>query len=194
MTYGVLIGGWIAYLTLHSLLASDRVKNAAQQGLGRNYRYYRLGYSVLATLGLVALLVINGGISSDYYFEPSGLPRYISLVLTTVGVMVMQRAFKNYRLKSFLGFEPEESRLRTGGALAWVRHPIYSGLILITVGFFLFIPNLPTLISCCSILLYLPIGIYLEERKLIRAFGDDYLKYRKEVPALVPRWSRLMGR
>jgi methanethiol S-methyltransferase len=194
MTYGVLIGGWIAYLTLHSLLASDRVKNAAQQGLGRNYRYYRLGYSVLATLGLVALLMINGGISSDYYFEPSGLPRYISLILTTVGVMVMQRAFRNYRLKSFLGFEPEESRLRTGGALAWVRHPIYSGLILITVGFFLFIPNLPTLISCCSILVYLPIGIYLEERKLIRAFGEAYVKYRKEVPALVPRWSRLMGR
>jgi methanethiol S-methyltransferase len=194
MTYGVLIGGWIAYLTLHSLLASDRVKNAAQQGLGRNYRYYRLGYSVLATLGLVALLMINGGISSDYYFEPSGLPRYISLMLTTVGVMVMQRAFRNYRLKSFLGFEPEESRLRTGGALAWVRHPIYSGLILITVGFFLFIPNLPTLISCCSILVYLPIGIYLEERKLIRAFGEAYVKYRKEVPALVPRWSRLMGR
>jgi protein-S-isoprenylcysteine O-methyltransferase Ste14 len=138
--------------------------------------------------------MINGGISSDYYFEPSGLPRYISLMLTTVGVMVMQRAFRNYRLKSFLGFEPEDSRLRTGGALAWVRHPIYSGLILITVGFFLFIPNLPTLISCCSILVYLPVGIYLEERKLIRAFGEAYVKYRKEVPALVPRWSRLMGR
>jgi protein-S-isoprenylcysteine O-methyltransferase Ste14 len=193
MTYGVLIGGWIAYLTLHSLLASDRVKNAAQQVFGGHYRYYRLGYSILATAGLVALLVINGSLSSEYYFEPSGVPRYISLMLTTVGVMVMQVAFRNYRLKSFLGFEPEENRLRTGGALAWVRHPIYSGLILITVGFFLFIPNLPTLISCCSILLYLPLGIYLEERKLIRAFGDAYLKYREEVPALVPRWRRVMG-
>ena len=194
MTYGVLIGGWITYFILHSLLASDRLKKAAQQGLGRYYRYYRLGYSILATAGLVALLVINGSLSSDYYFEPSGLPRYVSLVITTVGVMVMRAAFRNYRLRSFLGFGPEESRLRTGGALAWVRHPIYSGLILITLGFFMFIPNLPTLISCCSILLYLPVGIYLEERKLIRELGDAYVKYRKEVPALVPRWSRLMGR
>jgi protein-S-isoprenylcysteine O-methyltransferase Ste14 len=194
MAYGVLIGGWITYFSLHSLLALDSVKRKAQKGLGKHYRYYRLGYSVFATAGLVALLVVSGSIPSVYYFEPSGLPRYFSLVLTTVGVMVMKSAFRNYLLKSFLGFEPEENRLRTGGALAWVRHPIYSGLILITAGFFLFIPNLPTLISCCSILLYLPIGIHLEERKLIRAFGDDYVKYRKEVPAILPRWTRLIGR
>jgi len=194
MTYGVLIGGWVAYLSLHSILALVSVKRAAQRGLGRHYRFYRLGYSILATVGLVALLLVNASIQAAYYFEPAGAPRYISLLLTTVGVMVMQRAFRNYRLKAFLGFESEDSRLRTTGALAWVRHPIYSGLILVTLGFFLFIPNLPTLITCTAILLYLPVGIYLEEKKLIREFGDAYRKYRHEVPALVPRWSRLTGR
>jgi protein-S-isoprenylcysteine O-methyltransferase Ste14 len=190
MTYGVLAGGWILYLTLHSVLASERVKRAAQNALGRHYRFYRLAYSTIATIGLVALLIVNGSISASYYFDPSGLPRYASLILTTVGVMIMQRAFKNYRLKAFLGFEQEESQLRTRGALAWVRHPIYSGLILITLGFFLFIPNLPTLITCGAILLYLPVGIYLEEKKLIREYGDAYRKYKKEVPALIPRWGR----
>lgn len=194
MTYGVLAGGWILYLTLHSVLASERVKRSAQNVLGGYYRFYRLAYSTIATIGLVALLIINGSIYAPYYFEPSGLPRYASLILTTMGVMIMQRAFKNYRLKAFLGFEQEESQLRTRGALAWVRHPIYSGLILITLGFFLFIPNLPTLITCVAILLYLPIGIYLEEKKLIREYGDAYRKYKEEVPALIPRWWVMRSR
>ena len=33
---------------------------------------------------------------------------------------------------------------------------------------------------------YLPIGIALEERKLIAAFGEEYRRYRREVPALIP--------
>ena len=191
MTYGVLIGGWIVYLALHSVLASAGAKEISARWLGNYHRFYRLGYSIFSTAGLVALLVVNGSIEAPYYMEPMGIPRFLSLVLTTVGVIIMQRAFKNYRIKAFLGFEQEESRLRRSGVLSWVRHPIYSGLILVTLGFFLFIPNLPTLITCACIVLYLPIGIYLEEKKLIREFGDAYLKYRKEVPALIPRWSRL---
>lgn len=187
MTYGVLAGGWIVYLALHSVLASATAKRVAQRVLGQHFRFYRMGYSIVATVGLIALLIVNGAIPSVYFFEPSGLPRYASLMLTTIGVMVMQRAFRNYRIKVFLGFEPEEARLHTRGALAWVRHPIYSGLILVTVGFFLFIPNLPTLITCSAIVLYLPVGIYLEERKLIREYGEAYRKYKQEVPALIPR-------
>lgn len=194
MTYGVLILGWIAYFALHSILALASTKRAAERVLGRHNRFYRLGYSLVATAGLMVLLMVNARIPAEYYFEPAGVPRYLSLVLTTIGVMVMQRAFRNYRLKAFLGFETEESRLRTTGALAWVRHPIYSGLILVTLGFFLFIPNLPTAITCGCILLYLPIGIYLEEKKLIQEYGEAYRKYREEVPALVPRWGKLAGR
>jgi methanethiol S-methyltransferase len=38
--------------------------------------------------------------------------------------------------------------------------------------------------------LYLPIGIHLEEGKLIAVFGEEYRKYREEVPALIPKLSR----
>jgi protein-S-isoprenylcysteine O-methyltransferase Ste14 len=38
---------------------------------------------------------------------------------------------------------------------------------------------------------YLPIGIALEERKLIAAFGEDYVRYRREVPALFPRLGKV---
>ena len=34
--------------------------------------------------------------------------------------------------------------------------------------------------------IYVIIGTFLEERKLILEFGDTYLKYQKEVPMLIP--------
>jgi methanethiol S-methyltransferase len=36
-------------------------------------------------------------------------------------------------------------------------------------------------------LVYLVAGIYLEEQKLIKVFGERYLDYRKKVPMLIPR-------
>jgi protein-S-isoprenylcysteine O-methyltransferase Ste14 len=184
MNYVILASGWVVYFLLHSLLAAKRVKALVKPGMGR---YYRLIYSVFATGGLVALLIFNGSFESPGFFESAGLVRYLSLVLTTFGVMTMQLAFRQYRLKSFLGFAEEKDELKIEGILKNVRHPIYSGLILVTTGFFLFIPNIATLVSCVCILLYLPVGIYLEERKLIAMFGEKYLRYKEQVPSLFPK-------
>jgi methanethiol S-methyltransferase len=194
MEYVFLIGGWILYFGLHSLLAASSVKRSAEHRLGKGFRYYRLGYSLISLVGLVGLLFLSGSIPAAYFFSSEGVIRYVSLVFTTFGVILIQVSFRQYNLKGFLGLEPEAQHLRSDGILRWVRHPIYSGVILITVGFFLFIPNLPSLVSCLCILAYLPVGIMLEEKKLISSFGEAYRSYRKEVPALIPRWSRLKGR
>jgi protein-S-isoprenylcysteine O-methyltransferase Ste14 len=34
--------------------------------------------------------------------------------------------------------------------------------------------------------IYVIIGTFLEERKLILEFGDTYLKYKQDVPMLIP--------
>jgi protein-S-isoprenylcysteine O-methyltransferase Ste14 len=41
---------------------------------------------------------------------------------------------------------------------------------------------------------YLSVGIPVEERKLIRLFGEDYVAYRRRVPALLPIVGRGPGR
>lgn len=194
MTYTLLIASWVGYLAWHSILADTRVKAAAERILGRGYRFYRLGYSLISTAGLVGLMFLSGSIPGEYFFEREGVARTASIVMTIAGVMLIQSALRQHRLASFLGFAPERPGLHTLGLLSWIRHPIHAGVILVTLSFFLFIPNLPTLVSCGCVLVYLPFGIFLEERKMIAAFGDSYRKYRDEVPALFPRWSKLSGR
>jgi len=179
-SYLALICGWILYFVLHSLLATDSVKSKFPP------RTFRIFYVLLSTAGLLGLLFYNGSIHSLKFFVSEGPIRYVSLVLTTFGVMIVQSSFRQYNFKGFLGLTEEKRELRTEGVLQYVRHPIQAGLILVVLGFFFFIPNLPTLISCVCVFLYIPIGIYFEEKKLIAMYGDQYLEYKKRVPAIVP--------
>jgi protein-S-isoprenylcysteine O-methyltransferase Ste14 len=179
--YIILAFGWIAYFSIHSLLASTTVKKRF------SFSGYRIVYTIISVVGFLALLLYNGSIASTPFFVSEGLPRYISLMLTTFGVMIIQTSFRQYSFKGFIGLSEEKSELRTDGVLKFVRHPIYSGTILIIVGFFLFIPNLPTMVSCICMLAYIPIGMMLEEKKLLAMYGDSYREYRGRVPAFIPR-------
>lgn len=180
--------GWVLYFTLHSFLASQRVKNLLNPG---GSRFYRLGYNVLSSIGLMALLFYGASIPSEKFFDNTGLVRYASLMLSTFGVMTIQLAFRQYRFGEFIGFKNESAaELQVTGVLSKVRHPIYSGIILITLGYFLFVPTWPSVVAAVSILLYLPIGIYLEEKKLTGIYGEAYVTYRKRVPPLIPRLGK----
>jgi protein-S-isoprenylcysteine O-methyltransferase Ste14 len=190
MNYILLTTGWIVYFALHSLLAADGMKGSAKRVMGALFRFYRLGYAIFSTGGLVALLFFGAAIPTPYFFERTELLRYLSLVFTTFGVMTIRLAFKQFDFKSFVGFSTETATLKRDGILMHVRHPIISGILLITIGYFVFIPTLPTLVSCVCILVYLPIGIRLEEQKLIRTFGEEYLQYKREVPAVIPRFRQ----
>jgi methanethiol S-methyltransferase len=187
MDYGLLAIFWLIYFIVHSVMASNRVKSFFERILESGFRFYRIVYSMIASIGLMALLVFTASIPPVFLFESKGLIRYLSLMLATVGVIVISRAFREYRLIAFLGLKQESTEFMRTGILQHVRHPIYSGTILIVIGFFLFIPTLATLLSAGSILIYLPVGIYFEEKKLIRQFGNQYLSYKRDVPSVFPR-------
>jgi protein-S-isoprenylcysteine O-methyltransferase Ste14 len=141
----------------------------------------------MSVVGLLVLLVINAREVTAKLFISEGIIRYVSMTLAAFGVIIIQLTFKQYSLQSFLGFKKDEQEFKTDGILKRVRHSLYSGTILITIGFFLFYPTVSTLISVACIFVYLPIGMHLEERKLIKKYGERYLAYKKEVPALFPK-------
>jgi len=79
---------------------------------------------------------------------------------------------------------------REHGILRYVRHPLYLGMILALFGVLVYQPTWANLIFLLAASLYIRIGIYFEERKLIGEFGELYRHYRRRVPMLVPHWSK----
>jgi protein-S-isoprenylcysteine O-methyltransferase Ste14 len=54
------------------------------------------------------------------------------------------------------------------------------------LGALLFLPHWPMLVFVGVTFVYLPIGVHLEEQKLISEFGDTYRHYQSRVKMLVP--------
>lgn len=188
--YFVLFFSWVIYFFLHSFLATEEVKNYLESNWNVNRRSQRIIYSVISSAGLLVLLVLNGAIKSDNVIAVTKELKIVSMFLAGSGVLIVRAGFKYYSIKVFLGLEKESKNpLVTKGILSKVRHPIYSGTILITLGFLLFDPRLSTFISCVAIFIYLFIGIRLEENKLIREYGNIYLNYRTKVPMLIPKFN-----
>jgi protein-S-isoprenylcysteine O-methyltransferase Ste14 len=75
----------------------------------------------------------------------------------------------------------------TRGPYRWVRHPSYTGLLLIALGFGLGAGNWLSLVICAVVPLagLLP-RIAVEEAELARVLGDQYRSYQKATRRLVP--------
>lgn len=187
MQIALLILGWCVYFLLHSLLAADRTKGFSKKLLGKYFKFYRLGYVLFSLTGLLLLLFWNSNIYADSLFNREGVVRYLSLMCAAFGVIIIKVSFRAYSFSEFMGLSENGEPFTTEGILKSIRHPVYSGTILIVIGYWLFNPNMPTLVSVICILVYLPLGIYLEERKLIKQFGERYIQYKRDVPALIPK-------
>ena len=81
----------------------------------------------------------------------------------------------------------EEHRLITEGVYRVVRHPMYSALVLYSVGQALVIPNWvagPSNLLAFAVLLAL--RIRAEERMMDERFGDEYATYSARTKRLIP--------
>jgi protein-S-isoprenylcysteine O-methyltransferase Ste14 len=76
-----------------------------------------------------------------------------------------------------------------------VRHPLYLGVGLGLLGFWLLSPTGPRSVFVACNLVYVLVGTRLEERKLLSRFGAAYARYQQRVPQFLPLKGRnLTGR
>ena len=82
--------------------------------------------------------------------------------------------------------------LVTDGLYAWMRHPQYTGLYLISVGMLVQWPTIVTVATWPALLLIYYRLARREEREAEAQFGDAYRAYRARVPMFAPRLGRAL--
>jgi protein-S-isoprenylcysteine O-methyltransferase Ste14 len=82
----------------------------------------------------------------------------------------------------------------TEGPYRWMRHPMYTALFLLGVGFLLLTSNWAVgvpLIIALPILVAVRVGN--EEALMIEQFGDEYRAYMQQTGRFLPRLTRQTG-
>lgn len=81
----------------------------------------------------------------------------------------------------------EGHTLKTDGAFALVRHPMYLGIVLFHLGAAVALESVPLLLLTALIVVPLTLArIAAEEAVLREGFGTRHVEYTRRVPALIP--------
>lgn len=181
---------WLLYGAIHSLMASNLFKDFLSKILGKNFRFYRLIYNIFASALLIPILTLQFSTEKVPLWQVSDYEQVIGKFICVFGVIFIATALQGYDLAEFSGIDfkknNEPQALKTDGLLQYVRHPLYFGILLLVWGLFISDASTGSLTSAIAITIYLLVGIYFEEKKLISTFGEQYKNYQKEVAMLIP--------
>lgn len=190
---------WIAYCLLHSILADLSIKKKISLAARGLFRYYRLFYTVFAFAGLAGILYFLYFLESPLLFLLDLPILILGIFISFSGVVLMIICISKYfftlsGLKSLFQETPSGT-LMISGIHRHVRHPLYLGTFMFIWGLFLLLPYVSVLITNIIITIYTLIGIRLEEQKLVQEFGESYVRYRQQVPGLLPKpWRKGISR
>jgi len=158
--------------------------------------------SVRPELGTPYLITYGGHIG--YSIRPSRRRRgygrrILQLALLASALALFAAGARRYDFRQFMGLNQLKGRndcaaltddcsLDKDGVLGVIRHPWYTGGILIIWARPL---DAAAILTNLVVSGYLVLGAFLEERKLMQRFGNAYDAYRRQVPMFLPlKWIR----
>ena len=164
--------------------SSDNRAEQKNQSVFFNYSF------AICNMTLVGMLVL-AAVSPKFYFhtafEQSSIMGLGSLIIGVLGIAVLFKGRKDLgEFYSDCGnaFIPEG--LRTDGIYAYIRHPIYSGNLLLCYSAFLVLPNYLSMFVCFLLTVSYAVSIPREEESLCEEFST-YRKYQKLTGRVLPR-------
>ena len=136
----------------------------------------------IVAIFVAALFAVAGG----YRGSPAAL--VAALVLGVTGDVLMWTAIKHlgrqFRIQAGLY---QDHQLVRSGPYAVVRHPIYAGLLAMTLATGLLQTPWPWLLAAVAVFVIgTEIRVRTEDRLLASRFGAEFREYQKRVPAYVP--------
>jgi protein-S-isoprenylcysteine O-methyltransferase Ste14 len=190
----------LIYGVVHSLLATLGTKARLRKWFGPGAdRWYRLIYNTFGILTFLPILVLVGAFPGQELYTIPSPWAYFALAGQLLALVALAIGFLQTGVWSFLGFEQvlnpsriTSSQMVTSGLYRWVRHPLYTASLV----FIWLTPIMTTSLLALNIglTIYLVLGAYYEERKLVREFGQAYLEYQETTPMLIPGLARRSNR
>lgn len=188
MNTAAAITSWIWLALEVALKVRDRVRGTGSTALDQRTRLMIL---LLMFPAIFIASVISGVLPGD---SPVRFPGSLGL-WETVGVLVMWAglALRVWAITVLGSSFRTTVEVHSGqtvvdrGPYHWVRHPSYSGILLITLGYGLAADNWLSLLMVTLIPAYgLIRRIKVEEKVLVQAMGHSYIAYSATTKRLVP--------
>jgi len=170
-----------------------------KRALGAQYRFYRLFFNTFSVSTLIPLLIYSHSARwrTDLLFAWEGYLRLIQYGLIALAAILAITVMRHYSLCQFLGIQQvlqqrsgnamtENGEFDSSGVLGVVRHPWYLAVLILL---WARDHSLSGLVINVILSVYLVIGTFLEERKLVLEFGDKYQAYQLQVSMFIPfKW------
>ncbi|GAG12018.1 unnamed protein product, partial [marine sediment metagenome] len=155
------------------LIVSYRNNNNLSWYLGTPISDIFFGFSVTFLIVRLSLWI---------FFVGLGL-RGISRALKIFGIDNMALIYVYY---------PKESTLQNHEIYSILRHPTYHALMLISIGSIFLRFSIYSIIYFFIFIIGINLHLkFVEEKELIKRFGENYIKYKENVPAFLVRFKDL---
>lgn len=189
LLYGIVFS---TYFGLHSLLASLRFKKWVFSHWPGLQKGYRILFNALSLLLLIPLLLLLWRYPGDMLWQWQGWQAYLANGLAIAALIGFYFSLADYDLADFFGWrqwrhpyhqQNYQEIFHIGRFHRYIRHPWYFFLLIL-----LWTRDMSEASLLVTVLatLYIIIGAWLEEQKLMIFFGDTYRRYRQHVPGLLP--------
>jgi protein-S-isoprenylcysteine O-methyltransferase Ste14 len=149
-------------------------------------------YRFFAWECLAALLLLNAPVWFHDPFSPAQVASWLLLtgaaVLAVHGIWLLRRIGRpdaNRADEGLVGFE-KTTKLVTEGAYRYIRHPLYSSLLMLDWGIFLKDVSWVGLALALAVSFLLTATARAEEAENLRFFGPPYDDYRKRTRMFIP--------
>ena len=180
----------LLYGFIHSLIAANGFKHLIYRTLGDGAKkYYRLFYSVFASITLLPVLVLPAIIPDQTLYKIPEPLVYFTVFIQIASVLLLVYSVLQTGALQFIGLSQafglkREDKLNTGGLYRYMRHPLYTFSLLVLWLTPTMTRNFALLYMALTV--YIIIGAIFEERKLLQTFGNAYQEYRAKTPFLIP--------
>ncbi len=177
----------------HSGISSLRVKNYIIDRWGKETYSHIFTITSIITF-LIAFLSMNFWDWLYFLFTPQLviIPLFIlGVAFLLSGVAIATAASKVISVSTVADMRTDrEPELIKDGIYSRIRHPLYLATILSLIALILLYPFLPVIVFSISMIVYTLIGAFLEERKLIVFYGNQYRNYMNKAGFILPKIAR----